>query len=137
MRPTSASSVRLWISATARFTVMPSVPAMKTVPSFSISILTSRRSCKERMVLPPGPIRRPILSVSILIVTIRGAESLSCLRGSAIASSITSKICKRATRACSNAFVNTSSVTPSILISICKAVIPLRVPATLKSISPR
>ncbi|GBE47743.1 hypothetical protein BMS3Bbin12_00908 [bacterium BMS3Bbin12] len=43
----------------------------------------------------------------------------------------------RASRACCSAVSMISRVIPSILMSICSAVIPSRVPATLKSMSPR
>ncbi len=58
-------------------------------------------------------------------------------RPSEIASSITVRMCKRAAFAWFKAICMISRVIPSILISICKAVIPPVVPATLKSISPR
>ncbi len=61
---------------------------------------------------------------------------LTSFLGLAIASCITSSISKRAFLACSSASPSISLVTPLILISICKAVIPVFVPATLKSISP-
>ncbi len=46
-------------------------------------------------------------------------------------------MCKRAAFAWFNAICMISLVIPSILISICSAVIPSVVPATLKSISPK
>ena len=52
-------------------------------------------------------------------------------------SSIFSRMNSRARFACSSASRMISCVTPVILMSIWSAVIPLRVPATLKSMSPR
>jgi hypothetical protein len=79
----------------------------------------------------------PMNSGSILIVEIRGACPAISLRGSGIAASIVSRIETRARFACSSAERMISCVTPVILMSICRAVIPSRVPATLKSMSPR
>ena len=79
----------------------------------------------------------PICSGLILIDEIRGACSASSVRGSGIASSIRSRIESRARFACSSAPLMISCVTPVILMSIWSAVMPSRVPATLKSMSPR
>ena len=49
---------------------------------------------------------------------------------------MTSRMCSRPSRACASAFSMTGRVTPPILMSIWSAVIPTRVPATLKSMSP-
>ena len=78
-----------------------------------------------------------ILSTGIVIVSILGAEGANSSRGCAIVASITSRIWKRAVFACARASARISGVIPEILISICSAVIPSRVPATLKSISPK
>ena len=80
---------------------------------------------------------RPISSGSILIDEIRGACSASSVRASGIVSSILSRMNSRARLACSSAFSMISRVTPVILMSIWSAVMPSRVPATLKSMSPR
>src|SRR2546426_909770 len=48
-----------------------------------------------------------------------------------------SRMCRRDARACSSACCMMSRVTPPILMSICTAVTPSDVPATLKSMSPR
>ena len=79
----------------------------------------------------------PMNSGLILIVEIRGAWSRSCSRDSGIASSIRSRMNSRASLACERAFRMISCVTPVILMSIWSAVTPSRVPATLKSMSPR
>jgi hypothetical protein len=83
------------------------------------------------------PITLPIMSGSILIDAIRGAHGLSWARVSEIASCILSRMKRRPSRACSSAVRRISNVTPEILMSIWIAVIPSRVPATLKSMSPR
>ena len=67
----------------------------------------------------------------------RGAYCDSSLRGSEIASVILPRIVMRAFWACASASRRMSNVTPVILMSICRAVMPSEVPATLKSMSPR
>ena len=89
------------------------------------------------MVSPPLPMSRPILSVSIWTVRIRGACSESSARGSAMTSAILPRMNVRASSACASASRRMSNVTPVILMSICRAVMPSDVPATLKSMSPR
>ena len=86
--------------------------------------------------LPLGPITSPILSTGIWIEMIRGAFSLTSSRGAGIASSITSRIWKRASRACFSAFASTSPGRPVTFMSSWIAVTNSRVPATLKSMSP-
>ena len=80
---------------------------------------------------------RPICSGSIEIVVIRGACAASSSRDSEIASAILSRMNSRARFACSSALRMISCVTPVILMSIWRAVMPSREPATLKSMSPR
>ena len=46
-------------------------------------------------------------------------------------------MCMRPSRACDSATAMISLVMPWILMSICSAVMPRSVPATLKSMSPR
>ncbi len=58
------------------------------------------------------------------------------VRGWAIAWSITSRISSRPFFAWARASAISAGAMPVVLMSICKAVIPLRVPATLKSMSP-
>ena len=102
-----------------------------------MSISASNSSCMPRIVSPPLPITAPIFSGSILIDSIAGAYSESFSRGPSIASAILSRMNSRPLRACSSASVRISKVTPVILMSICRAVIPSSEPATLKSMSPR
>ncbi len=65
----------------APFLPTPSVAAMKTVPSSSMSILVPVSSCRARIILPPGPMIAPILSIGILMTGMRGACGLSSGRG--------------------------------------------------------
>ena len=67
----------------------------------------------------------------------RGANWLSCSRGLPITRAISPRMNLRAEFACVSASRRISNVTPEILMSICSAVIPRSVPATLKSMSPR
>ncbi len=87
------------------------------------------------IILPLGPISSPILSTGILSVVIRGAYG-DISSGSSIASSITSRMCSRASRAWVSAPASTSDGMPSSLVSSCSAVTNSLVPATLKSMSP-
>ncbi len=79
----------------------------------------------------------PIFSVGIWIWEIRGANFESSSRGPEIASFIFPRMARRASLACESASRRMSNVTPVILMSICRAVMPSDVPATLKSMSPR
>ena len=111
-------------------------PAMVTLPSSSTLISHSVSSMIFLMFLPPGPINAPIFSGLIVIEKIRGAYSdISLASGNA--SFIKFRMCKRPSRACSNACSINSKEIPSILRSNCIALIPSAVPAILKSISPR
>ena len=110
---------------------------MRIVPSSSMSIWTSWSASSARIVSPPLPMTIPICSGSILTEVMRGACSASSVRTSGIASSIRSRMNSRACFACESALLMISRVTPVILMSICRAVTPSRVPATLKSMSPR
>ena len=89
------------------------------------------------MTTPPLPITSRILSGLILILMMRGAKVESSLREPSIACFMISRICSRASRAWSSATFMISLVIDSILMSICSAVTPFSVPATLKSMSPR
>ena len=89
------------------------------------------------IVSPPLPITSFIFNGLIINVSIFGAYLDTSFLGSFICFLITSNICILAFFACSSASFNIASVIPLILISICKAVIPYSVPATLKSMSPR
>ena len=89
------------------------------------------------MFLPPEPIRSRIRSGRMRSERTRGARGESCGRGAASVSAILSRMCSRPARACSNAPASTSAGIAPTLLSIWIAVIPSRVPATLKSMSPR
>ena len=110
---------------------------MNTVPSCSMSILTPVSSIILLICLPLGPITSRILSGLIVIVIIFGAYADNSVRGSAITDNIWFRMCTRPTFACCNASSKISRDRPSILMSICNAVTPCAVPATLKSISPK
>ena len=135
--PTSTSLVIDWMRFLTPSAASSSGAQMKIVPSSWMSMSALNSSVMPRMVSPPLPITSPIWSGLIWIEKMRGAHSLSSLRGSAIASSILPRMWSRALRACSSASVRISNVTPVILMSICRAVMPSAVPATLKSMSPR
>ncbi len=122
--------------STAFCVLSSSVEAMSTRPSSWTSILQPVRSTIERIVLPPGPMMSRILSLLIVMVRMRGAYGEMFSRGASIEACIASKISSRALRACSSALDMISLVMPPILMSICSAVMPSRVPATLKSMSP-
>ena len=66
----------------------------------------------------------------------RGAYGLISARASLIVSAILPSTCSRASRAWPSARRMMSTDTPPILMSICSAVMPFSVPATLKSMSP-
>ena len=106
-------------------------------PLSLMSIEAPDLSVISRIVAPPLPITSRILSESILTVVIVGALADSSLRASGSTAFICSRMVKRAVFALPKAISMISSVIPSILISICKAVMPSSVPATLKSISPK
>ena len=86
--------------------------------------------------LPLGPMTSPILSTGIWMLMIRGALALTSSRGAAMASSMTSRIWNRASRACCSAPASTSPGSPVTFMSSWIAVTNSRVPATLKSMSP-
>ena len=86
--------------------------------------------------MPPGPITSRILSTGILIVMIRGAYDDTVVRDADSVSAILPRMCIRPVRACSSASRMICAVMPVTLMSICSAVMPLAVPATLKSMSP-
>src|SRR6266576_513794 len=117
----------------------PPSPTAEMVTSPLSSTLISAPVCSwiDRMVLPLGPMMSPILSVGIWIVMMRGAYLDSCERGSGIARSMMSRMWTRACLARSSASAMILKSSPSILMSIWMEVRPSRVPATLKSMSPR
>ena len=100
--------------------------AIFTVPSSSMSILAPDSATISRMTEPPEPMTSRILSVGILIVSIRGAYSPSSSRAPVRAFDISLRMCRRPSCACSSATRMISSVMPVILMSICSAVTPLR-----------
>ena len=75
--------------------------------------------------------------MSICTVMIRGACGDSSARGSEMTFAISPRMNVRAFSALLSASRRMSNVTPVILMSICRAVMPSDVPATLKSMSPR
>ena len=108
-----------------------------TKPSSLMSILQPVSSHKPRIVAPPLPITSRILSALIFSVIMRGAKLLTSVFAPATLSCIFAKICKRPSLACASATCMISLVMPWILMSICSAVMPAAVPATLKSMSPK
>ena len=98
---------------------------------------TENLSIISRMVAPPRPMTSRILFTGIENCTTLGALDEISARGASSFAFIASRMCRRPLRACSKAAVKISSVMPLILISICSAVIPSLVPATLKSMSPK
>ena len=108
-----------------------------TVPSFSMSMVVPVSSVIARMTAPPLPMTSRIFSGSIFIVMMVGAHSDIVSRGFDSTLAISPRMCRRASRAWSSATFMISLVIPSILMSICSAVTPSAVPATLKSMSPR
>ncbi|MEY4006150.1 MAG: hypothetical protein RLZZ221_2246 [Verrucomicrobiota bacterium] len=112
---------------------------MNTLPesSSAMSICAPVVSVMRRMVLPPGPMSRPIFSGSIWIVWMRGAYLLRSARGAGSEASMTLRISMRASRACMMAVLAISKGRPLIFRSSWKPVIPLVVPASLKSMSPK
>jgi hypothetical protein len=88
------------------------------------------------IIAPLGPITAPILSTGMRTTVTRGANSLIS-SGPSIASAMTSRMCRRASRAWVRAAASTADGMPSSLVSNCSAVTKSRVPATLKSMSPK
>ncbi len=105
------------------------------MPSSSIVICAPVSSWIELIIAPLGPMTAPILSTGILTTVTRGANGLIS-SGPSMASAMTSRMCRRASRACLSAAASTSDGMPSSLVSSCRAVTNSRVPATLKSMSP-
>ena len=134
--PISASAVNPRMRLTAASAAAPSAVAIETVPSSSTSIFAPVSSTSARMTLPPGPMTSRILSGLILILIMRGACGEIASRAAGSVCPITSRMNKRPFFACSSASAMICAFTPAILMSICRAVMPSRVPATLKSMSP-
>ena len=77
-----------------------------------MSICAPVVSVMRRMVLPPGPMSRPIFSGSIWIVWMRGAYWLRSLRGAGSEASMTLRISMRDSRACMMAVLAISNTVP-------------------------
>ena len=110
---------------------------MVTTPSFSTSTDAPVVSTMLRIVLPPGPMSAPILSTGMLTRVMRGALGFSSVLGSASVPSMWLRMKARPSFAWASACRNISCVMPETLMSICRAVMPSLVPATLKSMSPK
>ena len=107
------------------------------VPSSPMSILAPENSTISRITLPPVPITSRIFSLGTVITVILGALAATPPRFSVSARLISPRMCRRPSCACPNAIFMISKVMEVILMSICSAVMPASVPATLKSMSPR
>ena len=122
----------------ALFIIDLSVPQMLTLPSSVISILTPVSSIILLITLPCFPTTSPILEGSIFILSIFGANSDNSALGLAIAGFIQVSIINcLASLHLLMAPSTIGRVKPCIFISIWMAVIPVSVPVTLKSISPK
>ena len=110
--------------------------ATETFPSSSTSIVAPVSWIIFFITLPPGPIKAPIFSLSIIIVVILGAYSDNSFLGAFIVSIILFRINSLAGFACFTIRLIRSMLMPSILRSICKAVTPESVPVSFRSISP-
>ena len=107
------------------------------VPSSSMLIWQPVSSVSARITEPPLPITSRIFSGLIFMVNSLGAKLDTSVLASPMASCILPRMCMRASLAWASATCMISLVMPWILMSICSAEIPLVVPATLKSMSPR
>ena len=87
------------------------------MPLSSMSILAPVSSWSRRIVLPPGPMIRPIFSGLIWIWISRGALAEISSRGRLIARSMARRISSRASWACSSVSRMISSVMPLFLRS--------------------
>ena len=113
-----------------------SLQATVTVPSSSTSIKAPVASWIERIILPPGPISRPIFSGSMCVRSSRGAQAEISGRGREMVVSIFRRISIRASRAWASVAAMISSLMPLIFRSSWMPVMPFCVPAILKSMSP-
>ena len=134
--PTSGSIVIASTNTIASLHLSIFSPVILTMPSSSTLISHSVSSMIFLIFFPPGPINAPIFSGLICRDKILGAY-LDISFGLEIASSILLRMCIRPSCACFIAFSINSNEIPSIFRSSWMAVIPVRVPATLKSISPK
>ena len=110
-RPTWTVAVTASTIARAWSNLALSPLATVTLPVSSTSITEPVCSWIDRIVLPPGPISAPILSVSIFKLTNRGAVSAMSAFGLEIVCNMILRISIRASRLC-------VSVAPMISISI-------------------
>src|ERR1019366_2559416 len=132
-----SGTVVSWRIASMHFAAVPrSLEATVTVPSSCTSILQAYSFWSARIVLPPEPMTSRIFSSGTVIVSRRGANAESSGRAAFSVCSILSRMKSRPWRACSSACWKICGVMPPILMSIWRAVMPVRVPATLKSMSP-
>ena len=134
--PISTSRVRDSIQLIALRAFSPETAAISTVPSSSTLISVPVSSWIFRIMEPPLPMISRIFSGLILILVMRGAKSLIVSRAVGRTSSILSRIVIRAAWAFSSPCRMIASLMPVTLMSIWRAVIPSRVPVTLKSMSP-
>ncbi len=128
------------IRSLAASTLRPSVEPMVTVPTWpsSSTAMSAPVSCWIMlMTLPLGPMTSPMRSIGIWNEAIFGAVSPTSGLASLIVAFMTSRICRRASRAWPRAALSTSAGMPSILVSSWRAVTTSAVPATLKSMSPK
>ena len=121
----------IWALSRAPTVTVPTGPSPSTDTSAPVSCSMAR------IVLPLGPMISPTLSPGTSKLTIFGAVGPTSDRGREIASSITSRICMRASLAWASARASTSAGMPSIFVSSWRAVTKSAVPATLKSMSPK
>src|SRR5579872_1237823 len=135
--PISGSLVSACTSERAFSIASPPTAAIVTNPVSSTVISAPVSSWMPRMVLPLGPMRSPIFSGLIIRVTMRGAYGERSGRGWASALFISPKMCSRPSRARASASRMILRSRPSILMSIWMDVMPVSVPATLKSMSPK
>ncbi len=109
---------------------------MVTLPSSVTLTFAPVASMMLFIVLPPGPIRSLILSCFIEKARTFGAYRETDSLEADIVESIFARTYERASFALPRAFLIISMLSPETFMSICRAVIPFSVPATLKSISP-
>ena len=96
------------------------------MPSSSMSILCAVASWMPLMVLPPGPMSRPIFSGWMWIMSSRGARGLMSVRGKRKVVTMCLRISRRASRAWSSVARMIFSSMPSILRSSWMPVMPRR-----------
>src|SRR5678815_5758807 len=95
-----------------------------TAPSSLTSMRTLNCACRPLMVLPPGPMRKPIFSTGICLSTSTGAHLLTPGLAASMASAMRPRMCRRPSRACSSARPSSAPDRPLTLMSICSAVTP-------------